>query len=97
MESLLGTLKALLQSGALLNLIVLLIAAEVALLLLANWRWQRPRYPLRLLPNLVSGAVLMLCVKEALVGGATTTLLMLLGVSFVAHGIDLWLRLGRGG
>ncbi|RVU20740.1 hypothetical protein [Methylobacterium oryzihabitans] len=80
-----------LASGSLVDLALVLVAAEAGLLLL----WRRRRGPGRaaLLVNLASGACLMLALRAALAGAPGFWLAAALAGAGAAHVADLWLRL----
>jgi hypothetical protein len=87
-------MEQLLLSGRLIDLILLLIAAEaVGIFLLHRLDSRRPG-PRDLYPNLASGAALMYAVKLALQGAAWYALAACLALAFLAHLTDLSLRYG---
>ena len=87
-------MEQLLLSGRLIDLILLLIAAEaVGIFLLHRLDRRRPG-PRDLYPNLASGAALMYAVKLALQGAAWYALAACLALAFLAHLTDLSLRYG---
>ena len=85
-------LQSLFLSGAIIDLIVLLMVVEVAALL----AWRRVTgtgvAPRALLPFLAAGICLMLAVKFALTGQDWTRVAMALAGAFVFHLADIALR-----
>ena len=88
-----NTLSTLLLQGTLLNFIIMLIAAEALLLLCWGTLRGKKQRILPLLPNLLSGALLMLCVRLALTDAPAEQMLLLLALIFVTHLVDLAIRL----
>ena len=80
------------NSGRVVDLILLLVAAEGV----ALWVWHRRsgRGPsgLALIPNLVSGASLMLALRFALTGSSWIWIAVMMLCSLVAHGFDVMNR-----
>lgn len=87
------SVESLLLSGHLLDLIIVLIALEIIVLAAAAQRWPGRVRLARLLPNLLSGAILMLCIRLAVTDANPRGILALLAAAFVAHAADLLLRL----
>ena len=80
------------ESGRIIDLILLFILVECVLL----WAWRRPELLLpELLPNILSGAALMLAVRLALVGARWEWIALSLLAALCAHLCDLGLRLRR--
>lgn len=86
-------MQELLQSGRLLDAIIVLIVAEAVLLWWFDRRWGLATRATKLWPNLASGAVLMLCVRAAVTDSEPWLLLALLAAALVFHLIDLSARL----
>ena len=85
-------MAALFDSGRIIDLILLLILAEC--LLLAVWRRKGLRLG-ELLPNILSGAALMLALRCALVDADWAWVSLSLLAALLAHLVDLALRLRR--
>jgi hypothetical protein len=81
-------------TGRIVDLILVLVVLEAAWLLLRHRRTGRGPAPADLLGNLLSGALLMLAVRGALVGAAWPWIALCLAGSVVAHLADLRRRLG---
>jgi hypothetical protein len=80
------------DSGRIIDLILLFILLECVFLAL----WRRPALRLgELLPNILSGAALMLAVRFALVGARWEWVALSLLGALLAHLADLGLRLRR--
>lgn len=80
--------------GHVIDAILLLVACEAVVLVIARRRHGRPLVPL--LCNLGSGAALMLAVRAALTGAPWPAVAACLAAAFVAHGTELGLRLRSG-
>ena len=81
------------SSGRIIDLILALVAIEVAAL---PWLLKRLGSDIRtpdLLPNLAAGIALMLAVKLSLIGAPWHWLAATLGAALIAHLLDLWWRL----
>ena len=87
-------MAALFATGRIVDLILVLVVLEAAWLVLRHRRTGRGPAPADLLGNLLSGALLMLAVRGALVGAAWPWIALCLAGSFVAHLADLRRRLG---
>lgn len=76
-------------SGRIIDAILVAVALEAAILLI--WRRRSGRGPAAadILGNLLSGAMLMLAVRGALVGAAWPWIGLCLAASLVAHLLDL--------
>jgi hypothetical protein len=86
-------LAELFQSGRIIDLILLLVAAEIAAL---PWLLRRLGSTLTLtplLPNILAGAALMLAVRMGLTGAHWIWIAAALGAALIAHLADLSLRL----
>jgi hypothetical protein len=81
----------LLTSGHVVDVALLIVAAEAGLLVL--WRRRRRPGPGALLVNLASGACLMLALRAALAGAPGSWLAAALAGAGAAHVADLGLRL----
>ena len=86
-------MAALFASGRVIDLILLFIVVECALLALLRHEALRLR---DLLANILSGAALMLAVRSALVGAEWVWVAACLAGALVAHLADLYLRVRRG-
>ncbi|MDG1012758.1 MAG: hypothetical protein P8N99_08070 [Luminiphilus sp.] len=85
-------MEALLLSGRLLDGILCLIVIEGIVIIVAH-RYNRARpSPWTLIPNLISGAALMLGIRLALSQAAWFWLALCLGCSLLAHLTDLIMR-----
>lgn len=85
-------MAALFDSGRIIDLILLFILVECVFLAV----WRRPALRLvELLPNILSGAALMLAVRCALVGARWEWVALSLLGALLAHLADLGLRLRR--
>jgi hypothetical protein len=80
-------------TGRIVDAILVLVAAEAAMLLAFRWRTGRGPAPVPLLCNLVSGAALMLAVRAALVQSPWPVVAGWMLVSLGAHLGDLVPRL----
>ena len=78
-------------SGRIVDVVLLLVAAEAVVIL--AWRRRAKPGAGALLVNLASGACLMLALRAALVGAHWTWLALALLGALAAHLADLWLRL----
>lgn len=88
-------LAARFADGSVLSWVLLLILIE-ALLLWGLWRRGRSAMPPReWLGNLLSGAMLMLAVRAALLDHAWTAIAGWLLLALAAHVADLWIRWRR--
>ncbi len=85
-------LQSLFQSGAIIDLILLLMAVEAVALL--AWRYVTGTgvAPRNLLPFLAAGICLMLAVKFALTGQDWTHVALALGSAFMFHLTDITCR-----
>ncbi len=88
-------MKALLDSGALIDLALVVLCLEVAWLVASRRRGSRGLHPLDLLGQLLAGAMLMLGLRCALTGADYRWTLAFLSASFPAHLFDLARRLRR--
>ncbi|TGD98748.1 hypothetical protein [Methylobacterium nonmethylotrophicum] len=84
-------MQDLLTSGLVVDVALLIVAAEAVLLVLMR-RGRRPG-PGALLINLASGACLMLALRAVLAGAPGFWLAAALAGAGLAHVADLWLRL----
>lgn len=82
-------------SGRIVDVILVLVAAEALVLLAVRARWGRGPAPGALLTNLASGAALMLALRAALTGAAWPGIAACLIVALAAHLADLALRFRR--
>lgn len=80
------------ESGRIVDLILLLVALEALWL---AWWLRRRGGVLRLLPNLVAGACLLLALRAGLTGAGGAWLGAALLCAFAAHLADLAIRLRR--
>lgn len=84
--------EALFASGRIIDLILLLVAAEAAFVAWLGPRVGRERLFTNIAPTLVSGALLLLSVRAALVGLWWGWIALILTLALISHGIDLALR-----
>ena len=92
-------MDAFFASGRVVDLILVLMAAEAALLVLLHARGYLAIPPLRLLPNLLAGACLLMALRAALTGAGLAQCSMWLLLGLGGHLLDLaarWRGLGRG-
>ena len=84
-----AVIESLYASGRVVDLILLLMGAEAVLLALLHRAGRLPIAPLRLLPNLLAGACLLMALRAALTdaGLARCSLWLLLGLA--GHLLDL--------
>lgn len=82
----------LIVSGRLIDLILVLMLAEAALLHVHRRRTGRGLATRDIAVNLVAGASLMLAVRAALVDAAPGWIALFLGISLLAHLADLAIR-----
>ncbi|MEO1160095.1 MAG: hypothetical protein AAFW74_06505 [Pseudomonadota bacterium] len=85
-------LQSLFKSGAIIDLILLLMAVEVILLLVWRHFTGAGVAPRALLPFLAAGGCLMMAVKFALTGQDWTHVAIALGGAFVFHLTDVTYR-----
>lgn len=85
-----------LRSGLVVDLIILLVLAEAALLWWLGRRFQRGPGLGAVWPTLVSGVLLLLVARAALTGAAWAWIALLLALAGLSHVLDLVLR-GRSG
>lgn len=88
-------LAAWIESGQLIDVILLLVLAEA--FALAAWRWRARRPPLvsQLLANLAAGAMLLLALRAALTDAGWLWIAIWLSLALLAHGADIALRFRR--
>jgi len=77
------------HSGLVVDLILLLVAVEAIALLLLRRAWGRAPVVYDWLPNLASGACLLLALRASIAQAAWYWLALLLALSLVAHLADL--------
>lgn len=85
------------QAVSLVDLVLVLVALEAAVIVWWHRAPDRRADGLRLLVTLCAGAILMLAVRLALSGTAPPVILALLAAAGLAHLADLWLRWRRRG
>jgi multisubunit Na+/H+ antiporter MnhB subunit len=85
-------IEHLIASGRIVDLIVLLMAAEIVLLLAYRWRTSQGPAPLDLLSVMLAGLFLLLALRAALTGAGWTWIAGFLLAGFLAHMIDLQRR-----
>lgn len=85
-------LETWLLSGQLLDLIILLIALEAGALMMLRQRFDNIPPIKDLLPNLLSGAALMLALRFALTDAGWHTIAACLSAALIAHLGDLYRR-----
>ena len=88
-------MEAWLLSGQLLDLILLLVALEATALVVMGRYFKAIPPPLDLLPNLASGAALMLALRFALTDTGWQPIALCLSAALGAHLVDLIRRLQR--
>jgi hypothetical protein len=84
-------------SGRIIDLILLLVAAEAALLAWLGPRAGRESLFTDIAPTLVSGALLLLTVRVALIGAWWGWIALILTLALISHGIELALRWRKAG
>ena len=84
-------------SGRIIDLILLLVVAEAALLAWLGPRAGRESLFTGIAPTLVSGALLLLAVRAALSGLWWGWVALILTLALISHGIDLALRWRKAG
>jgi hypothetical protein len=82
-------MDTLFASGRVVDLILLLMAGEAALLLMLHARRGLGIPPRRLLPNLFAGACLLLALRAALTGAGVALCASWLLLGLVGHLLDL--------
>jgi len=82
-------------TGRIVDLILVLVAAEAAFLVWYHRRTGKGVSPRDLLPNLISGACLFLALRGALVGAGWPVIGACLAAALAAHLTDLVLRWRR--
>lgn len=88
-------MEALLTSGRIAELILALMAVEVAVLLFLWFRHGVGIRPLSLITNMAAGGSLVLALYVTLIGGSPYTLAAILLLSLVAHVADMAVRWTR--
>jgi hypothetical protein len=88
---------ALFAGGRVIDLILALMAVEAVALAVFHYMTGRGIAPVRLLPNLLAGAFLMLALRASLTGAGTTAIGSWLALGLVGHLADLALRWPRNG
>jgi hypothetical protein len=86
---------ALFDSGRVIDLIIALMIVEGIGLAFLYYKTGRGIAPVRLFPNLVAGAFLMLALRASLTDAGTTVIASWLLLGLVAHLLDLGLRWPR--
>jgi len=86
-------LEQLITSGTFFDWVLIAIAVEALLLFVWSLSRGQQRQALRLLPNLLAGASLMLAVKLAIIDASWLLLAATLSLALVAHCVDLYGRL----
>lgn len=89
-------MAALFPSGQIVELILGFMLLETGVLAAFRWRTGRGVAPAGLLVTLLSGATLLLALREALVGAAWPAVAFWLAASLVAHLADLGCRWSQG-
>ena len=85
-------------SGRIIDLILLVVAAEAALLAWLGRRGGRPSLFTDVAPTLVAGTLLLLTVRAALAGAWWGWIALILTLALISHGVDLlsrWRKAGR--
>jgi len=85
-------LEPLFASGRIIDLILLMVAAEAALLAWLDRRNGRASLFADVAPTLVSGALLLLTVRAALGGAWWGWIALILTLALLSHSVDLVLR-----
>ncbi len=88
-------LESLFETGRVVDLILLFVAVEAAILIVWFARSGRRASIAPLIANLASGAALMLAVRAAIVSDPWPVIAACLLASFFAHATELALRLRR--
>jgi hypothetical protein len=88
-------MSALFDGGRVVDLILVLMACETALLFFLHARGHIGIEPRRLLPNMLAGAFLLLALRAALVGAGTPTIAAWLALGLCGHLADLAARWRR--
>jgi hypothetical protein len=89
--------EPLFASGRIIDLILLMVAAEAALLAWLGRRSGRASLFADVAPTLVSGALLLLTVRAALAGAWWGWIALILTLALLSHGVDLFLRWRKAG
>jgi hypothetical protein len=90
-----NTFAQLFASGRIIDLILLMVAAEAVLIAWLHRRTQRRPTLADIGPTLVSGALLLLTIRAALTGSWWGWIALILTLALVSHLIDLALRWRR--
>lgn len=88
-------MDALFVGGRVIDLILALMAVEAAALAGLYYMTGRGITPVRLLPNLLAGAFLMLALRASLAGAGATAIGSWLALGLVGHLADLAVRWSR--
>lgn len=88
-------MDALFEGGRVIDLILMLMGLEAMVLAALYYMRGKGIAPLRLLPNLLAGACLMLALRAALTGAGTTVIGAWLALGLVGHLVDLGQRWPR--
>lgn len=88
-------MDALFAGGRVIDLILALMAVEAIALAVLYYMTGRGIAPVRLLPNLLAGACLMLALRAALIGAGETAIGSWLALGLVGHLADLAVRWSR--
>ncbi len=88
-------MEALFDGGRVIDLILALMAVEAVALAVLYHMTGRGIAPVRLLPNLLAGAFLMLALRASLTGAGATAIGSWLALGLVGHLADLALRWPR--
>jgi hypothetical protein len=89
--------EPLFASGRIIDWIVLMVAAEAALLAWLGRHSGRASLFADVAPTLVSGALLLLTVRAALSGAWWGWIALILTLALLSHGVDLLLRWRKAG
>lgn len=89
-------MQALIESGRIADLILLILVVEAAVLVALARKLPRGQPLASLLLNLAAGAFLLLGLRAILLEAGWQQAGMLLGLAGLAHAGDLWLRLRPG-
>jgi len=88
-------MAAWIESGRLIDLILLFVALEALALAIWRRRATRPPFTGQLMANLAAGAMLLLAVRAALTGAGWIWIAVWLSLGLAAHITDLAMRFRR--
>jgi len=88
-------MENLISGGRIVDLILLVMAAEAVFLLAYRRRAGKGLAPMAVVLMLLPGAFLLLALRAALTGASSTAIVGWLAAALVAHVADLWARQSR--